>query len=170
MRLRVYRCYACLSEDRVFGRNFEVRLEDNAPLVKLHDGTRGPSVTCPNCGMSNAHPALGGNVVPVEVLHFEPPATAALYGRSGRGTIACNPATKVIGSPGLRFTGEPLAVNCPECMKTPEYLKQMNGGIHPSFDIPLLDDGKGNPVVPELHAYQKPADPTQPPTEPLSEV
>ena len=169
MRRRTYRCYACNNETGAFGREFTVDFEDRTPLVKLPDGRQGEAVTCPNCGMQNTNPHLGANVVELRVLHFEPPLTKSMFGRAGRGTIACNPEVKVTNpdeSKRVFATGEPLAVNCPACKETEEYKEQTGGGLHPAFDVPLPADEKGVPLVPEVHEYQKPEDKAKPPDEP----
>lgn len=173
MRLRYYRCYACTNDTGAFGRDFEVRLEDSAPLVKLPNSTTGEAVSCPNCGLSNTHVSHGGNVVPLLLVHFDPPLTKEMYGRAGKGHIACNPAEPVVKArpkgQELYATGEPLAVTCPKCKETAAFKGMALGQIHPSFDVPLPADEKGLPVVPELHDFQPPTDPTKPPAKPPEE-
>jgi len=171
MRLRYYRCYSCKNDTGAFGKDFEVRTEDSAPLVKLPDNTQGLAVTCPTCQLSNLDPRHGGNVVSVVCVHFEPPRTKDTHGREGCGHIACDTGVRVQAhrpkGQELYASGEPLAVNCPKCKESKAYKEMTLGGIHPSFDVPLPADEKGGPLVPELHDYQKPADKTQPPAEPL---
>lgn len=156
MRTRVYRCYACHNAEGVFGREFTVQIEDTAPLVKLPSGPNGYAVACPNCNLSNTHAAYGGNVVPVLVIHYEPPLTEQMRGRAGCGHIACDPAVKVTKDDELRYTGEPLVVNCPACKLTPAYLSATTGKMHPSYDVPLEAAKDGTPKVPEPEGYTPP--------------
>lgn len=74
---------------------------------------------CAGCGVDPAaDPRDAGLIVPLVLTHFDPPAQRV--GR-GRGHAACDPKLRV-GSPRCAFTGEPAAVNCPDCQKAEAFV------------------------------------------------
>lgn len=158
MPTRTYRSYAVKNEAGQFGKDFTVEIPVGSPLVKLHDGTSGPEVKCPWSGISNTDPAAGGNVVPVVVMHYEPPRSPDLAHRVGCGHIACNPAQKTATNDELRYTGEPSVVNCPACKETAAYKGVTGATMHATYDV-ILPDKSGFPPVPEFpftHNAEKP--------------
>lgn len=95
---------------------------------------------CPKCGIDSANAVLGKFVVPLVWIHFEPPS-GVVEGVGSR-ILACTgkPST------GFRVSGEPSAVNCPECIATAVYhASQVAGEVHPDYALPLeIDLAKGS--------------------------
>ncbi len=74
---------------------------------------------CAECGIDPAtNPGDAGAVVPLVLIHFDPPTKRA--GR-GLGYAACDARVKV-GAPKCGFSGHPKAVNCPRCKATEAFL------------------------------------------------
>jgi hypothetical protein len=74
---------------------------------------------CPKCKCDARKPRMGGVVIPLVVLHFEPPV-AGIDGM-GTGFLACNERVKVGASSSVRVTGDPTVVTCPDCKLTEAY-------------------------------------------------
>lgn len=100
--MATYRCYSCDNDKGLPGCDFDVQF--------------GTPVVCPHCGEKFISDTAG-QVSRVEVIHYDPPVTA----RKGKGFAACNPALKMGTG---KFSGEPAAVTCPNCRKTPIWREQ----------------------------------------------
>lgn len=88
--MRLYRCNNC-------GQTFE----ETRPR-------------CQKCNIDPAqNPRFRGIVVLLEIIHWDPPTHIQ---NIGQGLLACDPSKPVLGH---RASGEPGAVNCPACRKTP---------------------------------------------------
>jgi hypothetical protein len=118
-----YRCYACVDAKGRPGRDFEAA---------------GPP-KCPACGADPALDPRHARVVqPVAVIHFDPPSGVPGL---GVGLWACDKTKPVAG--GGMATGDPLAVTCAACVRTPTFAQAMEGrgpaDLHPDFaalDVP----------------------------------
>ncbi len=97
------------------------------PLFRCLECRAKFEAAAPGCAACGIDPAARredeGVVVQLVVTHFDPPTKRA--GR-GKGHAACDPKVKV-GRPGLAFTGEPDAVNCPACKAGAEFMAA--GGV-----------------------------------------
>jgi len=91
--MKLFRCLNCAGESR----------ERGAGEFAAESGV------CRKCKLSGEH------VVELECIHYDPPS-----GVPGRGMrhAACDDKIK-IGQYGLMMTGEPSAVTCRACMKSP---------------------------------------------------
>lgn len=75
--------------------------------------------SCSACGLDPAtNPRHTDLFVPLLLHHFDPPTNVPGI---GKGHAACDPAIKC-GRPGMMFTGEPGAVNCPKCKATEAFV------------------------------------------------
>jgi hypothetical protein len=101
--------------------------------------------TCPKCGTKANDPKHGRIIVRMTAIHFDAPSHVATHGVGFR---ACDPTKRIqVGGgiiPGLEApnpfhggTGDPDAVNCPECRQT-EAWKTAFASAHAEKD----DDGQ----------------------------
>lgn len=95
---KIWKCYRCRTDRGQPGRDFIAE----APK-------------CPACGLDAADPKLGRLIVQCRVVHFEAqhPTLAGEGFGIGCGELACGVPRK-----GLMVTGDPAAVNCPNCLRT----------------------------------------------------
>lgn len=99
-----YRCMACRSAEFPWGFDFS-----------SHDPQ------CPQCK------ATDNAILPLVTIHFYTPdqANGPIVGENGkRFRVACKPNSRNIH--GVPCSGEPRAVNCPECIKTKEHAEAMD--------------------------------------------
>lgn len=101
-----------------------------------HDFTaEGPVATCPKCGVKSNDPKFGHIIVPLVVIHFNPPS--GVVEGIGAGFAACEPTVPIAG---LRATGVPSVVNCPKCIETEAYKKAFAVvSLHPDYDVELSE-------------------------------
>lgn len=121
---RLFRCMNCRDPNTgLSGREFE------APAGRP---------VCPHCGVGEHH-ATAGLVVPLAVIHFDPPSGAP---GKGKNYTACDPR-QLIGvfgvTPTAAFhaTGVTSAVTCPACKETKEFRDAHAGAAaDPMYDLP----------------------------------
>lgn len=136
---RRYRCFACLSHGgRKLGRDF---LASTDTL----------SVSCPNCGLEAADPKGGALIVPVAVVHYEPPKaklSATVRRMVGADRVACDAEDAGPASGrGIMRTGEPAAVTCPACRGSEAFKAEAGAvGLDPRFDLPVKPAAGGSLV------------------------
>lgn len=78
---------------------------------------------CPQCGLRRDDARLGQFLIPLHVIHFDPPEIPALM--KGKNVRACEPAVAIQTPLDTRNnptrhggTGDPRAVTCPQCKET----------------------------------------------------
>jgi hypothetical protein len=99
-----------------------------------HDFTADVPV-CDKCNVDGRNPRFASLISPVVVIHFDPPSAVPGY---GEGHLACNPTQ---GIRGHMATGDPDAVNCPACRKTPVWENASKGkAVDPRYDLPIEID------------------------------
>jgi hypothetical protein len=116
---KLWKCYHCLNEKQVPGRDFAAE----KPI-------------CPNCGLdaTGADPRIKHLIIPCRLVHFEPPH--AIVDSIGCGKLAC-------GKPihNAQHTLAIKAVNCPDCIASEAGKKAaMDGGGADEFELPLEID------------------------------
>lgn len=114
----LYRCYNCVNDSGRPGFDFL------AEVCK-----------CPKCGVDPVmeNKRFEGRIVRLEITHFDPPHP--FVKGCGTNLPACGKPRASVNS----MSGEPSAVNCPNCRKTQAFLdKESAIIIHPEddFEIP----------------------------------
>jgi hypothetical protein len=82
--------------------------------------------TCPKCGLTIGRGRAGHLIVPLVVVHYDPPSGIEGIGKN---EPACQPGTPIYG---LQATGAPDAVNCPACKATEAWQQAPKGAQVPS--------------------------------------
>lgn len=94
-----------------------------------HDFEAGRPV-CPECGAGEDGRSRARFILPLKVVHFDPPAFPGV----GRNVKACD------GKPwgeGVMATAAPSAVTCPACMETGEYKAALAAAENdPAYAVP----------------------------------
>ena len=113
----LFRCYNCKNEAGIPGRDF------------IGEGS-----ACPECKLdTNKDKRFAGRIIRLEITHFDPPHP--FVKGCGTNLPACGKPRASVNS----MSGEPSAVNCPNCRKTQAFLdKESAIIIHPEddFEIP----------------------------------
>lgn len=84
---------------------------------------------CPKCKVDARQPRFSHLIVPLVIIHFDPPSQVPGY---GVGELACD------GKPsaGRMATGDPEVVNCPACRQTDVWKEAQKGkAVDPRFDF-----------------------------------
>lgn len=118
--MRLWRCYNQKCSD--------------SPHKPGHDfSADGPK--CDRCGTDGTLPKFAHLIVPLKIVHFDPPSHVDDI---GLGFIACQP-TEPIGK--YRATGDPGSVNCPACRVTEAWEKANKSmTFHAEDDMGLVLD------------------------------
>lgn len=140
---RRYRCYGCqVDGSPKLGFDFVAGADD-------------ADVRCPSCGLVKADPKGSQLIVPVHVIHYEPPLETdqsvlvegrpSVRGRQARvrrsvgsDRVACDgDGAGSATARGLHRSAEPAAVTCPACLGSEGMKARKAAELDPRFDLPV---------------------------------
>lgn len=103
---------------------------------------------CPKCGLRREDPRMGQFLVPLHIVHFDPPDEPELG--KGKNYRACDPGQPITvpmtrdgKHPASRDHGTavPQAVTCPACKQTPVYKAALSAQAVTEEPAPVGDCG-----------------------------
>lgn len=97
--MKWWKCYNCLDNRNNPGKAFE----SDKPV-------------CPDCGIDGTVPRWSGKVVPMSMIHYDPPMDRPASQHHNH--AACDSRIKTFTDDAVMLTGERIAVTCPACKET----------------------------------------------------
>jgi hypothetical protein len=114
---------------------------------------------CPKCGADRRQPEHRDTIVPLSTIHFlvvDP--KGPIIGKGKRFRAACKPDQKLgvkVQGQIVHGTRDGLVVNCPDCLKTPEwaaYAAENEDNVLEKEDFPVMVDREQGVIKAERYA------------------